>query len=1095
MQKSYHKRSDGQYEVCLPFKNENMKLPNNSDQVLKRLLSLKKKLHCDQEYYNEYNEFMNMMLEKKFAEKVPDCELSTEAGKVWYLFHFGVRHKQKKKIRIVFDASLRYNGICLNDLLLQGPDLTSSLLGVLLRFREGKMAVLADIQKMFYAVKVSDQHKNYLRFYWFPNGDLSKDPVQYRVTVHIFGAVSSPSVANYVLKASAHTEEARHFSEAAKKTVKTNFYVDDLLKSMDSASELSYLLDEVVRMLQFSGFKLTGFASNCREILRTIDKQELAKNFTSLDLQLDELPYERALGMFWNVEKDTFEFKLNIQKKEQTKRGILSSVFSVYDPLGLVAPIILVAKRIFQMTCNLNLGWDDPLPIGILEPWTIWLDAIGQLTSFQVPRCLKLQAGGKQFQLHFFCDGSEKAYACAAYVRSEMEDDSISCSLLLAKTRLVPLKGTAFTTVPRIELNAARLAVTVYETLKSELTLKIEEVFFWTDSTTVLKYLNNTTNRYQRFVSNRISFIREHTNITSWRFVPSQENPADIASRGATVNELLKSDIWVSGPEFLLESTDEWPRNPILEEISEDDPELVKSKLIFATQVEILQANKPTDLLLKSSSSWTKIKIRVAAFLLFKRKLNKQENLEVCPALLMEAEKNIFKYIQNKFYRSIISILENKNKIMKKNPLSKLNPFIDKDGLLRVGGRLSNALNIPYESKHPVIIPSEHHITEILVRFIHEKLGHMGKETILAELRQQYWIVGANKLVKRILRACIACRKRQGRASNQIMSDLPEDRLTADAPVFSQVGLDAFGPFVVIRRRTQVKRYGLIITCLSSRALHIETLASLETTAFINALRRFIARRGNIFIVRSDNGTNFVGAEKELRDSIDHWNSKQTKDWMLQKNITWTFNPPTASHFGGVWEREIRSIRKVISGLANEQPLHLDDDGINTLFCEVESILNSRPLTANSQDPNDLEALTPNHLLLARSGPTFPPGLFSREDIYARRKWKQVQYLANLFWTRWKREYITILQKRQKWTKESRSLAVGDLVLLVDENLHRNLWSLGRIEKVHEDRLNRVRVVDVRVSKLRGELKTKSTVVQRPIAKLVLLKTHEELSS
>lgn len=314
------------------------------------------------------------------------------------------------------------------------------------------------------------------------------------------------------------------------------------------------------------------------------------------------------------------------------------------------------------------------------------------------------------------------------------------------------------------------------------------------------------------------------------------------------------------------------------------------------------------------------------------------------------------------------------------------------------------------------------------------------------------------------------------------MSDLPTERVTADQPPFTEVGVDFFGPFFVKRGRAEVKRYGCIFTCLSTRAIHIEITHSLDTSSFINALRRFIARRGNPAKIRSDNGTNFVSGEKEIRLAIKAWNHNQIHEFLLQRETQWLFNPPGGSHHGGAWERCIRSVRKILAALLREQ--RLDDESLPTLMCEVESILNGRPLTAVSNDPRDLEALTPNHLLLLRSGPTLPPGIFTKHDCYSRRRWRQIQYLANQFWQRWTREYLPLLQKRQKWNISRRNFAPNDVVLVVDTTTPRCSWPLARIIDVCPDVEGQVRKV---------KLRTKSAVLERPIDKCILLEGVNEL--
>jgi len=311
------------------------------------------------------------------------------------------------------------------------------------------------------------------------------------------------------------------------------------------------------------------------------------------------------------------------------------------------------------------------------------------------------------------------------------------------------------------------------------------------------------------------------------------------------------------------------------------------------------------------------------------------------------------------------------------------------------------------------------------------------------------------------------------------MADLPADRLSGDHAPFSNVGVDFFGPFHVVRGRATEKRYGVVFTCVESRAIHLEVANSLDTSSFINVLRRFIARRGRPHLIRSDNGTNLVGGNTELKRSIREWNQSQISQTMQQHDIEWIFHPPSASHFGGIWEREIRTIRKVLEALFQEQRIKLTDDNLNTLMCEVESILNQRPLTLVSDDPQDLTVLTPNHLLLLRpAGNSFPPGIFSANDAYSKRRWRQVQYLADLFWTRWKKEYVSLLQSRQKWTRPSRNFSVGDVVLVSQSTTPRNQWPLGRIVSVQPGDDGRVRIAHV---------KTSNSDLIRPITKLILL--------
>ena len=311
------------------------------------------------------------------------------------------------------------------------------------------------------------------------------------------------------------------------------------------------------------------------------------------------------------------------------------------------------------------------------------------------------------------------------------------------------------------------------------------------------------------------------------------------------------------------------------------------------------------------------------------------------------------------------------------------------------------------------------------------------------------------------------------------MSNLPPERLDLSKRPFSYVGIDCFGPYMVKYGRSEVKRYGLIVTCFCCRAVHIEKLDSLDTDSFLNGLRRFISRRGPPLMIWSDRGTNFVGAQNELLQGIKEVDAKTIQNFCLQKSIEWNFNPPGASHMGGVWERLIGVIKKVLAGVLKDR--RLTDEILCTLFAEVESIVNSRPMTKLSENVDDLSVLSPNHLLVMADGVSIPFAKFSRSDMYKRR-WRYVQYLSDLFWRRWLREYLPELQKRNKWFESRRNLKVGDLVLLVDENTPRYLWPLGVVVEVCEGRDGLVRSVKV---------KTRSTVLVRPITKVVLIEEND----
>ena len=308
------------------------------------------------------------------------------------------------------------------------------------------------------------------------------------------------------------------------------------------------------------------------------------------------------------------------------------------------------------------------------------------------------------------------------------------------------------------------------------------------------------------------------------------------------------------------------------------------------------------------------------------------------------------------------------------------------------------------------------------------------------------------------------------------MSNLPKERVTPNKSPFSTVGIDYFGPLMIKQRRGQVKRYGCLFTCFTTRAVHIEIAHTLTTDSFLAAFCRFMSRRGKPEVVYSDNGTNLSSGEKELRENIKAWNQGQIEKYFHQREIQWHFIPPLSSHMGGVWERMVRSIKNVLRALLKQKIVN--DEVLSTVMCEAEKIVNDRPITPVSDDPKDPRPLTPNMLLLLESNSCLPPGVFNKDELYNRRWWRQAQYLANLFWKRWIKEYLPLLQPRSKWSTARRNVKVGDLVLVAEENTSRGNWPLGVILEVNEGRDGLVRSAKVKVG---------SSTKVRPIVKLCLL--------
>ena len=1078
-----HRDEKGYYEMPLPFREERPALPNNEVIAQKRLHQLKRRFEVDDKYYQDYKTFMENIMDHGEAEEVPLNEIDSEH--VWYIPHHGVYNPKKPgKIRVVFDCSAKYKSTSLNDHLLTGPDLINPLIGVLCRFREEPIAIMGDIERMFHQFKVNIEHRDYLRFLWWKQGKLSTKPMVYRMKVHLFGATSSPGCANFGLKKIA-TDNQKDFPPEVSDFIINDFYVDDGLKSVKTSAEAIQLVQDACSMCAKGNLRLHKLISNSREVIDSIPPSERAKEMEHLNLNFEDLPIERVLGIEWCVESDHFQFRTKVNSNPFTRRGILSTVASIYDPLGLLAPFVLKGKQILQQMCREQLDWDEPLSDELRPKWEQWLIELPVLVNIKIDRCIK-PAGFEKVtlaELHHFSDASFCGYGQCTYVRLLNDGNQVHCALLMGKARVAPLK---VITIPRLELTAALVSVKISQLLRFEMRHDFVE-HFWTDSQVVLGYLNNDARRFHVFVANRIQQIKDATKSHQWNYIDTGLNPADCASRGLNAQQLADST-WFKGPKFLW-NKDLPPEETLDLQLATDDPE-VRKVIVHAmesTGISMLQR-------IEKFSSWTKLVIAIA--MLAKSLKVRNQTRDFGTPLLEEdrqnAEKIIIKWQQGVSFSEEITCLEQNKRLSNKHKLYKLDPFVDEEGVLRVGGRLTHS-TMQDSIKYPIILPKSSHVTSLMVKHFHGKIQHQGRGMTVNEIRQSgFWIIGCSKVVSSCIFNCVTCRKLRGKTEVQKMADLPEDRLEA-LPPFSYCGMDCFGPFIVKEGRKEHKKYGLLITCMACRAIHVEMMDDMSTDTFINALRCFIALRGPVRQIRSDQGSNFMGAQNVLRNALQEMKEEKLRNFFAEQQCDFVTNPPASSHMGGVWERQIRTIRNVLSAILNQNKSRLDAASLRTFLYEAMAIVNSRPLTAqNLYDPTGPTPLTPNYLLTMKSTLILPPpGKFVPEDVYARKRWRKVQYLANEFWSRWRKEYLLTLQSRQKWSHHKRNLEVGDVVMLKDEDVQRTCWKLAKVIEVVADQDGLVRKVkilmgDACLSK-EGKRIKEATVLERPIHKLVLL--------
>ncbi|KAK3739372.1 hypothetical protein QZH41_004769 [Actinostola sp. cb2023] len=553
MQHGMTKDENGSWEAPLPFRHEVQELPSSQKNAMKRLKSTRRSLDKKPTMKDQYFSFMKKIFEHGHAELVPEKNLKSNKP-CWYLPHFGVYHPKKPdKIRVVFDSAAECNGISLNKLLLSGPDLTNSLLGVLLRFRQNPVAVVADIEQMFHSFKVKKEHRDFLRFLWYKDNDPHGDIAEYRMKVHIFGNTSSPAVANYGLRKTAEIGEAE-FGSDAKISVERNFYVDDGLQSSPDPQSAIDLLRRTQAMLETANLRLHKIASSHAEVMEAFPSEDHANGLHELDFSKGPIPVQRSLGVHWILQSDSLTFRVSLEDKPFSRRGVLSIINSLYDPLGLAAPVTIKGKQLLRsMTADLNASqpdqWDTPLPEEHKPAWKDWCNSLRYLEDLKLPRSYsnKSLETAARIELHTFCDASEMAIGAVSYLKVIEPDGKVQVAFVLGKAKLTPAHAT---TIPRLELCAAVMGVELAELIADELQVRLDSMTYYSDSKVVLGYITNDSRRFYTYVSNRVERIRRSSTPNQWRYVSTQVNPADLATRSVQASD-LEDSTWHKGPKFL----------------------------------------------------------------------------------------------------------------------------------------------------------------------------------------------------------------------------------------------------------------------------------------------------------------------------------------------------------------------------------------------------------------------------------------------------------------------------------------------------------------------------------------------------------------
>lgn len=1054
-------QEDGRIMVKLPLKEDPKCLGDSKDIAMRRFLSMERKLNKNPTLKEDYTKFLKEYEDLGHMSLIEDSSVGVPN---YYIPHHCVLRPESvsTKLRVVFDASCRTSSqLSLNEIMMVGPTLQNTLLTTLLRFRCHRYGLTADIVKMYRQILVQPQERNLQLILW--RDDSSKPIETYALNTVTYGTASAPYLAVRSLHYAA--ERYPHSYKIGKAIITNDFYVDDMITGSDDLQTLKLIKEEVTEILTHSNFTLSKWHSNCSEL-------------GSIDAGIKEVQIDdgstSTLGISWHPTDDVFrfEFRPNKSYSHNTKRSILSLTSTLFDPMGLISPLIIKAKVLLQKLWIIKCDWDESVPQEVDTAWNNIVADFHNLPQLKINRFIRM-INTIKIEVHGFGDASIKAYGCCLYFRCQDSFNNVSTYLVASKSRVAPLKTS---TLPRLELCAAHLLAIFWNQLKSHFTHQISAIHFWSDSQITLHWINSHSSTLSTFVGNRVAEIQDNSTDVSWRYVPTDQNPADLVSRGCTVSEFIDS-IWLHGPSFLNFEPPEWPvfRG---NDLTEEEILLERRKTTLITQSQdvpyILKAIHKYSHYLKC--------LRIFAYVSRLRSIKRPKVQPLSPEELKYALHRIIWAIQQHYFEEEFRILEKAGNIT--GHLASLALFVGEGSgipLIRVGGRLLNS-DLPTHTKFPLLLPKADPFVKVMVSHIHRTNYHAGPRALVSLIQEQFWIINCRSLARQIVHQCIHCTRYKPKLLTQVMGNLPKDRVSGSRP-FEVTGVDFAGPvptYLRIRGKTPYKSYIAVFVCFATKAVHLETVSDLSSDAFIAALKRFIGRRGLPSKIYCDNATNFVGADSKLKEVYQKFHTEQNKSAISSYSgsnmIDFIFIPPRAPHFGGLWEAAVKTAKShLFRTLANAR---LTFEELTTALVEIESVMNSRPISPASTDPNDLQALTPGHFLIGCPLRSIPERTNYVSEISHLQHWQRITAIKSQFWQRWHNEYLAQLQNRYRWQNPQQNLKVDDMVIIHEDNVPPMKWIIGRVINIVPGADGYARVADV---------KTPTTTLRRPVAKLAVL--------
>jgi hypothetical protein len=1048
---------DGRYYVKWPWKTSNSQLPENYELSLGRLSTLLRRYKDSPDVFKEYQAALDNQIKQGIIEKVNTDVSSTPKH---YLPHHAIitPNKNTTKLRIVYDGSAkcRKDSLSINDCLYRGPVNIDDICSHLIRFRLHDIAIVADIEKAFLQIGLKETDRDVTRFLWLKDTNklTTENNVQiYRFARILFGIISSPFLLTATIE-----HHLRHDGSDTALHIMNNIYIDNIITGVSTEREAVKFYAETKQLFAKASMNVREWSSNSKEFIRQLP---VCDKTTGAII--------KVLGITWDTQADTLLIHSTSSQliNSITKRHVLKFLASYFDPLGLISPTLLLVKLFLNKLWTEKYSWDVELNMELSTEWKDVVKAIEPISSTTFPRHINIHIRHNTvlYELHCFCDASGKAYGTCVYLLI-ITPQQKTCHLVFAKSRVAPVKSIS---LPRLELTAVYIGSRVLNYVVQNIHVPIKHLYVWTDSQCTLHWLISTK-PLPVYVRNRVHAILQLPNV-KFQYVPTDENPADLASRGIAAKDLFQSSLWWHGPHWLTDRNASWPSQEFLK----CEEKLTETSLInvednvhsqkFTTPFNI----KPED----HSSLKHLIRITALCYRVVTRNKDKPKT-HLTASEINHARRKWIMFIQKQSFTDVFEALEQNGK----HPLMQLELFLDQDNILRCNGRLSNA-ELSQQAIHPILLPKDNSFTRLIINDFHIRLQHVGTAHTLASIRNEYWIPAGRAAVTKCLRSCLTCKKYDGPPYKMPrMADYPSCRVTASQP-FTSTGLDYLGPLYLKTKDDGDKKVWIcLFTCLSIRAVHLELVDDMTSNEFLFCLRRFIAKRGKPSLIISDNALQFKSVSSVTGQIWkDVVSDPSVVSYTSNEGIHWSFITERAPWMGGVYERLVRLVKQSLRKSIQKRKLTRVE--LVTLIDEVTAIINFRPLVYIGAEINSGFLLTPSHFLLPniKNGtpdvniddfrdPDFLDQLSSKERLIE--CWSQNQRCLEEYWKIWRDDYLKSLRERQQsHLHQPHSLApnppkVGDIVLVKNDG-PRGTWQLARVVDLIESNDHQIRSVKIRI--------------------------------